>query len=210
MDNIKITAEVNLTQEDIYSFQKAVLYKKISPGFFIATSIIFLVIAVVTIIEKPPLGSSPLLTILLILFSLLFLVFLPSALKRGAANAFKTNKLLQKTQKYDIGDDGIEVSSESGQGFVKWDEIYKATETKDSFLFFISKQQAYVIPKRCLNENIQDIELLRKYMKDAAPTTKEDKFPGLGIFKKGLGLGCIIYVLLFVVILLILLVYSSK
>ena len=207
MNTSKITVEVSVNQEDIYNFQKAVLFKNISPGFFIIISIIFLLIAAAAIIEKPPFGRNPAFAIILILISAFFLIGIPSAFKRGAANAFKTNKLLQKTQKYEIGDAGIEVSSESGQGFVKWDEIYKATETKDSFLFFISKQQAYVIPKRSFNENAQDIEFLRKYMK-AAPSAKEDKF--LGIFKKGLGWGCIIYILLFFVILIILLLYSTK
>lgn len=209
MDKSRITVEVSLSQEDIYNFQKAVLFKNISPSFFIVISIIFLMIVVTTIIEKPPFGSNPIFSIILILISVLFLIGIPLIFKRSATNAFKTNKLLQKTQKYEISDDGIEVSSESGRGFVKWDEIYKATETKDSFLFFISKQQAYAIPKRFLNGDAQSIEYLRKFIK-LAPVAKEDKFLGVGIFKKVLGVGCIIYVLLFIVILLILLVYSSK
>ena len=47
---------------------------------------------------------------------------------------------------------------------MKWSGLYKASEIKESFLIFISKQQAYIIPKRYFNSTGEQAELMRKFM----------------------------------------------
>ena len=201
MEECKLVLEVDLNVEDLYRFQKEIFYKKLSPGGLSAIGILFLLMAICSIIRKPPFGIDPILTMLLILLPLIFLITVPLALKKVAIRNFNTSKLLHKTQKYQIGNEGIEISSESGQAFIKWNELYMATETKDGFRFFISEQLAYIVPKRCFDQDEEIVKLLRSYIKNA-PIPKGDKKKRFSM--KNIGIGClVVYILLFLAVLVV-------
>jgi hypothetical protein len=204
LDKDKIGVEVKITEEDIISFNKSVFYGKITPSSFIVVSLLLFFMITVQIILQPPFGKMPVFTGVLLLVLLNFLVIVPLVLKRTAVNNFKTNKLLQKTYQYQIGTEGMEICSETGNAFIKWEELYKAMETKDAFCFFISNQQAHIIPKRLLIVDLEQIELLKKYM-SKVPIQKEKS----GCIKKGLGIGCLAYILFFIVTLVIITLASK-
>ncbi len=174
MNDDKISIEVSYTSDDLYDLQKAVFYRGVSQKVFVIIGIVFLILAAISIVSDPPFGNFPFVTFFLFFFSLFSLVIIPSALKKGAVKALKTSKLLQQKQTFQIGAEGIAVASESGSGFIKWNEFYKATESKEAFMFFIGMQQAYVIPKRYLNGNEDDLQQIRKYL-NSVPPLKDTK-----------------------------------
>jgi c-di-AMP phosphodiesterase-like protein len=169
----KLDVQVNLTAEDIYKFQMSYLRKYFTPSLIILISVavIYSITAAVGLITGERLFSGGVLFFLVIL---IFVVTVPVTLRRSAQNIYKTNKLLQKTQNYTIDEEGIEVVSENGKGEVKWVELYKAAETKESFLLFISKNQSHIIPKRFLGTS-REMELMRVFMKRAPAPGKKNK-----------------------------------
>jgi hypothetical protein len=148
-------------------------------------------------------GANPAGSIFLLMVPIVILLVLPRALRKAARNAITSNKLLQKTQNYNLTEDGFAITSENGNGFVRWCEFYKANETKENFLFYISKQQAYLIPKRCLSMADSEIAFIRMCL-SKVPKPKPEK---TGI-KKVLRFGFLFYILLFIFILIVLVALS--
>ena len=77
----------------------------------------------------------------------------------------KSNKLYKYEQTFRFDDDGIFNKSEVGEGKIKWNDLYKVAETKKTFLLYISRYQAFIIPKKEIKEDneIHNLKvLLRK------------------------------------------------
>jgi hypothetical protein len=90
-----------------------------------------------------------------------------SSLVKKSKKAFVTDNLIQEPQRYSISDEGIQYSSESGDGQIKWEDIYKIGETNNLFVFFVSSNRALIIPKRFFQSEQDKLsfkDLGRKYM----------------------------------------------
>ncbi len=118
--------------------------------------------------------------LILFVLSLFMLVGMPLLLKYSSKKMLQTSALLRKTQTFKIHESGIDSSTESSNSSIKWCELYKANETKENFLFFISKTQAFILPKKCLDGDEDYFNIIRSYMKNA-PVPKEDR---KGFFSK--------------------------
>ncbi len=200
MEKEPVIVKVDLTSDDVYKFLKSYMINGVSKSYLaIILFVLFLQIvnSIMVIIKGDYSEQNISRLLLLIVIPLLIFIVVLLSLKKSAANTLKTNKLIQKTQEYTISDEGFNAHSESAQAFIKWSEMYKATETRDCFLFFIAKGQAYIIPKRYLI-NGKDIEIIRKAIK-LAPVPK-----GKNMFIKGL----LIYILIFIIILLFITFYK--
>ncbi len=204
MEQKSVFVEVSLTPEDVYSFQKAYIYQKFPRGGIIALSLFFIVLSIISFIDSSETEIVPLRSLLCLIFPIIFLVVIPVFLKKNSKAVLTTSKLLQKAQSYQISDQGIKATSPSAEVNIKWEELYKANETKDSFQFFLSKAQAYVIPKRCFDNSEEQFVLLRIYMKNA-PIPKEEKKR-----TRRLVGGFLAYVILFFAVLIVMLLYGSK
>lgn len=204
MEEDKIIIDVDLKVEDAANFQKVFFFSKVSPVSLIIINSGLLLMAILSIIVQPPFGYTPALAVMFLLIPACFLYFVTFGFKKAAASNFKTNKLVQKTQRYEIGTEDIKISSESGSSIIKWHELYKAMEIKDGFLLFISKQQAYYIPKRYFGENSGLIDMMRKYISFAPVPREGNKF-----FSKVAHFGCLIYIVIFFIILLIVTLIST-
>ena len=78
--------------------------------------------------------------------------------------SFANNKALQQTINYRFSSEGIDVSAAQSHGHMNWQGIVNAYETKHNFLLFISKNQMYTIPRRCLDA--EQINSFRSLLKD--------------------------------------------
>jgi hypothetical protein len=73
----------------------------------------------------------------------------------SAKRQMATNKCLSERIHYTFSENGIDATAPSSSGHTSWTNIYKAYETKSTFLLFISKNMMYTIPKRCFADNAQ-------------------------------------------------------
>lgn len=84
---------------------------------------------------------------------------------------YKSDKLFQKLQNYTINDTGIKMESESGNGTMKWDEVFRVDESKDSFLIYLSRIKALMLPKKFF-DNDEQMKLFRKLVRFNMPSKK--------------------------------------
>jgi hypothetical protein len=90
-----------------------------------------------------------------------------SSISKKSRKAFESDNLAKQPQNYIISDEGIQYESESGEGQIKWEDIYKIGETGSLFAFFVSSNRALILPKRFFQseEDKQFFkELARKHM----------------------------------------------
>jgi len=88
---------------------------------------------------------------------------------RQAATLLQTNPALARTH-YHIHGKGIKLTSpgeggdenESSNLFLPWKEIARVTESKESFLFFVTDENTLIVPKRSLADETAFRRLLRK------------------------------------------------
>ncbi|HEY9062307.1 MAG TPA: YcxB family protein [Pseudobacteroides sp.] len=95
-------------------------------------------------------------------FSSLYILYLLWYGKR----LLKSNKLFRYEQTYIFDDEGIFNKSEIGEAKIKWKDFYKAAETKKAFIIYVSRYQAFIIPKREIKEN-QGIQYIRNLLKSS-------------------------------------------
>ncbi len=99
----------------------------------------------------------------IIIFVMMLWIF---SILLSTRNIFKTQCIFLEVWHYDFTESGIEMNSEYSSGKTAWKNIYEILETKSYFLIFISKVQAYILPKRCFTtyeEIVSFRQLLRNY-----------------------------------------------
>lgn len=146
--------------------------KKISRGviFYLCTFLVILAVLALSNSDTPSgipendvqsvntaVGSVPKLIsyfpiIFIVFLSLFFMFGYKWILKYNAKKHYNSNKLLQKDFTYTITSDSIKQESESSSVIMKWEDFYKATETKRVFLLFTSNSTAWILPKRYFNK----------------------------------------------------------
>lgn len=95
----------------------------------------------------------------------LLLLLFPIILRQKANSTFRGNYFIPKTQRYYFSELGLNVSSESGNTNIRWDEIYRVVEYKNLLLIFILKDKAYIIPKRLIVKEYKDlIEIFKTFV----------------------------------------------
>lgn len=200
MNEVKIY--VNLTEEDIYKFNKSFFVQTIKPSSLIILALFYLLWIIAPITSLITQSGYILSSILAIFIPILIVCLIIIGFKSSSKKSLSTNKLLQKTQSYIINQDGVKMISESSEGFIQWNEFYKAMETKESFMLFISHQQAYLIPKRFMNNDSEQENFVRACIRNVPAQEKKRK--SNKILKMVLG-----YIALFVIILIIIVLFNQ-
>lgn len=194
MDCAKL--QVKLNEKDVYAFQKRVLYQSVSKPVIYLLSFVFLLLSAFSLYTEISRGEIPKAFVLWLIFPIIFLIVFPLVLKRTSRSMMTTNKLIQNTQDYEFTNEGIGMNSTVGTAFLKWSDFYKAIESDESFLFFISKQQAYVIPKRCI-ENEEEMDFIRGLLVNIAKPKEKSKLLRFLVYYLIIIAGVIIFVTLY-------------
>lgn len=105
---------------------------------------------------------------LIIYYVILLLIPLASILtvRFAAKKQYESNKLMRSETEIVINETGVSETSKYGNTSLEWADMYKAEETKSAFYIYIAKGQAFILPKRIL-ENDEDAAvrtLVSKYM----------------------------------------------
>lgn len=77
----------------------------------------------------------------------------------SARTNMASNKSVQEVMHYTFSDHGIAAVAQSSSMHTNWNNILRAHETNNSFLLFISRNQIYIIPRRCF----QDVEQIARF-----------------------------------------------
>jgi len=200
----RVKFELTVTESDYYKFQKSMIFRRFSPLKLSLGGCILAGIPVIWIIESVLKGeylSMLLPTTMLTGLCVGFIKFY----KRLCSKSISTNSLLKKPITYEINPEGLGVSSENGSVFIRWNEFYKKEETKDAYGLYISNAQMYFLPKN----NLKDEEELA-FVKQCISNISQVKSKKTGVFRRIAGLGILLYLVLFLVILVLTFMFATS
>lgn len=92
--------------------------------------------------------------VLYLIIGLMLILYLPFTLWQQAAKTMTTNKAYQMPLTYVLSDEGITVSQGEVSETATWDKCTKAISTKTSIVVYTGKRNAFVFPRRQLNEKL--------------------------------------------------------
>jgi YcxB-like protein len=99
----------------------------------------------------------------ILLYSLLFVFLQPLFHCIYAIQFYNSSSFIKKLSTYKIDETGVELTSESANIVLKWQNVYKIKETNSLFLLYENKFQAHYIPKQDMTaEQITALQALLK------------------------------------------------
>lgn len=167
----EVNFDVKLDETDLYKYNLKQAYSNAGVILFSvigAFGLIYLPIFVWKVMKE---GLEPPIMTYFLFVITLFSANLPLIIKRSSRKLMASNKLLQQTQHYKITEQEILISSVNGNTQITWENVFKVREEKNYFSIFISKAQAYLIPKRFFY-NSKDVDALKDIMRQSLPSTK--------------------------------------
>ncbi|WP_105618144.1 YcxB family protein [Vallitalea okinawensis] len=145
---------IQLTKKDLFQFNKSHFRRNLKRR--IITSILmslFFLCFLSGLIFYFLTQKDILLVISIIGFILLLLhSLIPYTYKLILHIVYRKDKFLKEELTYHISDEGIRIASKSATKMLPWDYIYNIHINKDYFIFYISKQKAFILPRRYLNK----------------------------------------------------------
>lgn len=158
---MQIEFDVKLEQMDMYRFNMYHTYH----GFQGWLSIILGV--VITGLNIYTIGQIEMMyTLLYFLFGLLFILYNPISLYFSSKRTVTKSETLKHTLHYSFSEEGICVSVGEASGNISWKQIYRAISTKNNLLLYTGRRNAYVIPKRTICDQYEE---LKNLLKDQLP-----------------------------------------
>jgi hypothetical protein len=164
-----INASVQLTKRDLLRYGAYVTLKNARVYFIII--ILFSLFLAIQYYRALVSGSADrvnnevhaaqtILPVLLLFFLFPFVVIVASCLHMWSS--FRTNRSLSSGLHYAFSQEGIQTTSPTSQGLLRWDGLHRIEETRHAFLLFHDKKNAQVVPKRFFGES--DLAALRSLM----------------------------------------------
>lgn len=147
----EILIEVKLTVRDIYEFQKSFLFRRLTFKQCLVLYGLFAIFVAIQIVTDGLSSAATYKHLLLLFMPVLVVGILMFFVYKTSMDMIRTGKLFEKPTTYKISSTGIAYSSDSGNGQYNWADFYKLKETDHSFLFYVSKQQALIMPKADMN-----------------------------------------------------------
>lgn len=86
-------------------------------------------------------------------FALVFLFYLPFSLSKAAVRQAKLNPVFKEPISYEVSEEGIVISQKESSNQITWDQIRKVRETKKSIYVYTGPKNAFIWPKKQLDEN---------------------------------------------------------
>jgi hypothetical protein len=91
------------------------------------------------------------------------LVFVPIAQRVAVSRLYRTTPSLQQEQTHQFSELGFRTTNPLANTDFRWDAIVRMAETRDFFLFYVSKSIAIFLPKRVLQPGeLHDLRALLK------------------------------------------------
>ncbi|GKX30485.1 hypothetical protein SH1V18_29650 [Vallitalea longa] len=170
-----IELNVKINEKDMFFFMLGHVYSRLSSKITLIFSIICLVVFPISF-----LWHDTFTTLILLFGALLYLVISPLMLYLQSKKQFLTNPVYKEAIIYKINEPGFSVL-QSGQWVdFGWDNLYKVVESKYNLLFYINKDQAFIIPNRLIEDkNMKNIEkIVSRKMESTRYKFKQQKNEG--------------------------------
>jgi len=138
---------------------------KISIGFFVVLPVLILAFGLMRSVDIGAFVVDNL--AFLLMGPLLVFVGFPYIYRLNVSRAHKHNAVLARPQTFELTAERLVMRGPLHNSDLSWEAIHSVTETKDTFLFFISKYNAHFIPKESLTSD--EIQKLRENLSKWLP-----------------------------------------
>ncbi|GMQ60147.1 hypothetical protein AN1V17_45470 [Vallitalea sediminicola] len=166
-NNIELSIKIN--DKDMFYFMLGHVYSKLSSKITLLFSIICLVLFPISF-----LWNDTFMTLVLLFGALTYLVISPLMLFLQSKKQIATNPVFKEPILYKINDEGFYVSQAGEWIEFLWENLYKVVERKYNILFYISKDQAFIIPARLMEDGKKIVNI--KQMVSTKMDTSRYKF----------------------------------
>ncbi|MCT4542517.1 MAG: YcxB family protein [Vallitalea sp.] len=156
----EINLSIKINDKDMFSFMLGHVYGKFSSKITLIFSIICLILFPISFYWKDIFT-----TIVLFFGAFIYLVISPLMLFLQSKKQIATNPVFKEPILYKVNNKGFYVSQ--GEEWVEflWENLYKVIEKKQNILFYITRDQAFIIPVRFL-EDENNLDTIRQYVLD--------------------------------------------
>jgi len=100
-----------------------------------------------------------------ILFTIYIIIGMPLFTYLLGKKYYKQSAFTKGKLKYNITDERLEITGEQYKSDLSWNLIPKVEETRDSFLVYMAKQNAHILPKR--NFTNDEITIFKQIVQQA-------------------------------------------
>ena len=150
-----------LTLEDFLGYNRHHLRKH----FYLQPVLLFIILAGLLIIIVDPFSKESVLNgwILIggvaVIYSALSIVIFRWTIKRGAKRQYEAVKGQKDESELVINENGVRDSGPRGDISFGWPKIYRAESSKDGIYIYLSRQQAFIVPRRVTGK--EDVDTIR-------------------------------------------------
>lgn len=141
----QIEFDIKLSEQDMKDFASMHFLKSsIWVGiFYIAASVIAFVYELLSVLDGRGTAFS---YFIMVVFPLSYLLTYVLIINKTRKN-FRSNKLASRKFTYIIDEQGISHSSDINKSTINWTNINRVIESKKTLALYISKNQAFILPK---------------------------------------------------------------
>lgn len=156
MKEESIVVDVKLTEKDFEDFFSHLGKRSIVMKMLIAVALIVFIAQLIRIVADPSGLESAIGWVVLVIFLFLMMIY---SNKYNARKVARNSKRLFEPHTYYINDKEVKITGAPFNATLKWEDIYRVTESKNSLFVWLNKKQAQIIPKRSLQAD--EIEVIK-------------------------------------------------
>ncbi len=151
---MSVSFDTQINEKDLYRFNMRMAYTSMS-GILSLLFAVFIVGVMIFSDSMQDATTAP----FYILIAIFLVAATPISLYFQSKQRIKTNEVFSKPLHYELADEGIVVSSElvDEPDTLPWEYIYKIKTTKDYIYIYSSRQNAFIIPKEQVAEQVDTI-----------------------------------------------------
>ncbi len=163
----KIEFKVEMTEQDLIDYNMKQAYGRVSTWALMSISVLIVAFTLYGLIFKPVGITMDWSIYGTAIFAAAYLFLLPTLLKISSRSVFRKNPMYKHPFFFSVSDKGVKITVDDKDTVIKWDSLYKFQETDETYLFYIARGRAFIVPKRCLDgeEMIWDLkQLVKQYV----------------------------------------------
>ena len=152
MADKSIKIQVKLTDKDMLGFFNQHTYTHFSGIVGPVFGIVALILAIWCITTEDY-GYA----VILAVFTYLFLISPPFAMRKKAKEQIKNVPLFQKPFNYELNDKGIRIFQGKQNQEATWEQVYRVVGNKNAIYIYTNTKNAWIIPNEAMGDNRENV-----------------------------------------------------
>ena len=151
---MSVKFDVKLTSQDMYRFNIHHAYTSLQGILSLVLGVFIIAVIIVSDQFRDFISALP-----YVALALVFFLYIPITLWFRSKRQIAMSEVLRETLHYELTDEGIVVKSDAldEEVLLPWGQVYKAITTRNNFLIYSNRVNAYIIPKAKTEDKLLEI-----------------------------------------------------